>query len=180
MDNPCLWPLYPSPNIRLKPMCYEAKFTPTADDIVTAYRMKNRQSDDVFKLCVFSAALIALVFGVAAYLMEFLAIGIVGAALIPIAFLPAAVEWNIRRIARKWPEDELRFRFSEEGVEFWCCKMQSKQAWSIFIRASLDDRGLLLFTDPLSYTFIPARAFTSGCFPRQELKAFLSAKLKND
>lgn len=160
-------------------MRYEAKFTPTPDDIVTGYRMRNRQSDDLWKLCAFAAILIAAVFGIAAYLMEFLVIGITGAVLVPVAFIPVALEWNVRRMARKWPLDELRFCFSEDGVEFSSSVVQSKHAWSIFIKASLDERGLLLFTDPMNYSFIPARAFTSGYFPRQELKTLLSAKLKN-
>jgi hypothetical protein len=161
-------------------MRYEAKFTPTPDDIVTGYRMRNGQSDDPWKLCAFAAVLIATVFGTAAYLMEFLAIGIVGVVLVPVAFIPAGMEWNIRRMARKWSQEELRFCFSESGVEFSSSTVQSTHAWSLFTKALLDDRGLLLFTDSVSYSFIPARAFTSGSgyFPRQELKSLLSAKLK--
>ncbi len=159
-------------------MRYEAKFTPTPDDMVTGHRMRNGQSDDVWKLSVITAVLILAVFGIAAYLLEFLAIGIMGVVLVPIAFIAIGMEWNVRRMARKWSQEELNFSLSESGVEFRSSAVQAKHVWSLFTRASLDDRGLLLVWDS-GYWFIPARAFASGYFPRQELKTLLLANLKN-
>lgn len=160
-------------------MHYEARFIPTPDDIVTGYRMRHRLGDDLLKLCMFAAALVAVVFGVAAYLMAFPVVGILGALLVPVAFIPAAMVWNVRRVARKWPQEEMRFLISDAGVEVHSSVAQTKYTWSVFTKASLDDRGLLLFVHPEVYSFIPARAFTSGYFPRHELKALLSAKLRD-
>lgn len=47
------------------------------------------------------------------------------------------------------------------------------------MKASLDERGLFFYTGPMNYSFVPARAFVSGYFPRAELRALLLAKLKN-
>lgn len=159
-------------------MRYEARFTPTVEDDVTAHRMRNRQSD-VFTLCVIAAALFVVIFGVAAYVLDFPELGIMGVILAPGAFMPVGLEWLIRRRSGKIPQEELRFCFSEDGVEFASSVAQSKHAWNNFTEACLDERGLLLFTSEFHYSFIPARAFTVGYFPRQELKSLLAHQLKN-
>ena len=161
-------------------MRHEAVFTPTVDDMLAAYRMHNRQPNDVWKLYLMGGVGVALVFGIAAVLMDFLVIGAVGIVVGAVAFgAPMLLELNIRRFAKKLKPEEVRYFFSEEGVEFQTRLAQVKHTWDLITKASLDERGIILYTGPLSYSFVPARAFVSGYFPRQELKALLSAKLKN-
>lgn len=163
-----------------KIMRHEAVFTPTVDDILVAYRMHNRQPNDVWKLYLMGGVGVAAVFGVAAIVMDFLVIGVVGVVVGTTAFgAPLLLELNIRRFAKKLKPEEVRYAFSEDGVEFSTRLAQVKHTWDLITKASLDDRGILLYTGPLSYSFVPARAFVSGYFPRQELKALLFSKLKN-
>lgn len=159
-------------------MRYAAKFTATPEDIVTGYRMRHRHSDDTWKLCLFGAALLLVIFGVAAYLMDDSLIFFVGACTAPAPLFPLLMEWDVRRRAKKTPWHEVQFWFSEEGVEFSSRTLQVKHDWSLIPKASVDERGLLLHTDEINCAFIPSRAFTSGYFPRQELKELLARKLK--
>jgi hypothetical protein len=46
-------------------------------------------------------------------------------------------------------------------------------------KASLDDRGVLVFTGEGAWCFIPSRAFSGGHYPREAPKSFLSGKLRN-
>jgi hypothetical protein len=58
-------------------MRYEAKFTPTVEDVLVGYRMINRQPNDFLKLCAIGGATAFVVFGVAACVVHawILAIG---------------------------------------------------------------------------------------------------------
>jgi hypothetical protein len=161
-------------------MRYEATFTPTVDDAIAGYRMHNRQRDDVWKLCILGMVGIALVFGVAAVVMDFLLIGIVGVLVGPVAFgSPMLIEWRIRRFAKKQKPEEVRLCLTEDGIEFSSRVVQGKHTWDLITKACLDKRGIILYTGPQNYSFVPARAFVSGYYPRQELKTLLSAKLRN-
>jgi hypothetical protein len=161
-------------------MRYEATFTPTVEDVIAGYRMHNRQRDDVWKLCILGMVGIVLVFGIAAVAMDFLLIGIVGVLVGSVAFgSPMLIEWKIRRFANEQQPEEVRLCLSEDGVEFSSRVAQGKHTWDLITKACLDERGIILYTGPQNYSFIPARAFVSGYFPRQELKALLSPKLRN-
>ena len=159
-------------------MRYEAKFTPTEEDALTGYRMFKRQPDDFLKLCAFGGILAVVVFGIASYFLHTFVIGItgifVGGGTFGIMWLS---EWNFRRHIKKSKPEELKFYFTEDGVEFSSSSQQWKYGWNELTKSLIDKRGMLLNVSPESFfTFIPARAFVGGNFPLQELKSLLSSK----
>jgi YcxB-like protein len=159
-------------------MRYEAKFTPTVEDAVTGYRMLNRQGDDFLMLCVFGGITAVIVFGIAAYVLHFLALGVtgifVGGGVVGVPWL---MEWNFRRRTKKIKPEEQKFFFTEDGFEFSNSFMQSKETWDKITKASLDERGMLLYVGSQNFCFfIPAHAFVDGYFPLQELKSLLASK----
>lgn len=161
-------------------MRYEAVFTPTVDDVLSGYRMHNRVPDYVWKLYLLGGVGLAAAFGIAAVAMDFPAIAVTGVAAGALGCgAPMLNEWNIRRHAKRFKLEEVRYTFTEEGIEFSSDVAQVKHTWDLITKASLDERGIILYTGPLNYSFVPARAFRAGYFPRQELKMLLSAKLKN-
>jgi hypothetical protein len=167
-------------NVRPRTMRYEAIFTPTADDIVRGIRMRNRQSDDAWKLYVAGGALLATILCVAAYILNFLQIAWFGIAIAAIAFsTPMLSELSLKRRAKKIERKEVRYCFTDNGVEFSSDVAQVKHTWDVITKAMVDERGILLCAGKINYVFVPARAFVSGYFPRQELASFLALKLKN-
>ena len=160
-------------------MILEARFIPTAEDHVTAYRMHKREGKVARNLYPVAGAALAILFWVIAHFSQRWNMAVAGTILgIITGILPFYVEWRLRRVARKVKAEEVRYRFTDEGIEFWGKFGQAKHTWDLVMKASLDDRGLLLYSGPYSYSFVPARAFSSGYFPREELKAFLRAKLR--
>lgn len=160
-------------------MRYEAKFTPLAADVLQGYRMHHRQRDDTWKLLLLGAALTAAVFGVAAYVMRFPLFAGLGVIVGASAFAsPLLLELQVRRVAKKILAEEVTYFFTDDGVEFSSRLVQVKHSWDLITKASLDERGILLYTGPMNYAFIPARAFVHGYFPRGELKSLLAQKLK--
>jgi hypothetical protein len=161
-------------------MRYEAIFTPTADDIVRGFRMRNRQSDDAWKLYVGGGVLLAVIMCIAAYLLNFLQIAWFGVAIAAIAFsAPMLNELSLRRLAKKIDRKEMRYCFTDDGVEFSSDLIQMKHSWDLITKATVDERGILLCAGKINYVFVPARAFISGYFPRQELTSLLALKLKS-
>jgi hypothetical protein len=172
-------------------MQYEAKFTPTVDDVLTAIHMHNqRRDDDNWKLCLYIGIGVAIVFGIAAYFLHFLALGIAGifiGVFMPVA--PRIMKWpielgiriedNIRRRSKTFKPDELKFCFTEDGVEFSNGVVQSNYTWDVLTKSLLDERGVLLYLGSQGYHFIPSGAFIGGNFPLQELKSLVSRKIKN-
>jgi hypothetical protein len=177
-------------------MRYEAKFTPTVDDVLTAIHMHNqRKDDDNLKLCLYIGIGLAIVFGIAAYFLHFLALGIAGifmGVFMPIA--PRLMRWtmetsirmedNIRRRSKKFAPEEFKLCLTEDGVEFSNSVVQSsnnlvksKNTWDEITKVLLDERGVLLYIGSQGYYFfIPAGAFVGGYFPLEELKSLVSHK----
>ncbi|HEV2437724.1 MAG TPA: hypothetical protein VG077_17150 [Verrucomicrobiae bacterium] len=159
-------------------MRYEAKFIPTEEDVVTGYRMHNRQPDDFLKLCAFGGILAVVIFGVAAYLFHAIIIGVTGL-VVGIGTFGAVwlLEWNFRRHLKESKPEELRFYFTDDGVEFSTSSQQWKYRWDELTKSLIDKRGVLLDVSLESfYVFIPAGAFVGGYYPLQELKSLLSSK----
>jgi hypothetical protein len=159
---------------------YEARFIPTGDDAVTAYRMDKGQDDDAWKLFLFGAVLLALVFAVAAYVLKFPALAVFGLAIGSATF--GVIKLRERQVRSGAPISEaaeVHCYFSDEGLDVARCGSRSRYPWDKITRASLDGRGILVYTVSGGYSFIPARAFPGGYFPRDELKSFLSSKLKH-
>lgn len=159
-------------------MRYEAKYTETVEDVLRGYRMSNRQSDDIVKLSAFGGITALVVFGIGAYVFHALVLGIsgifVGGSIVGVPWL---MEWNVRRLAKKSKHEEQTFYFTEDGFEFSNNVMQWKEPWDKITKASLDERGMLLYVGSENFCFfIPARAFVGGYFPLQELKSRLSGK----
>jgi hypothetical protein len=158
-------------------MRYEAKFTPTVDDAVTGWRMLNRQGDDFLKLGVFGGITAIVIFGIAAFILHAIPLGI-GGIFIGV-FIPGMLwlmEWNFRRRVKKVKPEEQKIFFTDDGFEFSNGLMQSKETWDIITRASLDKRGILFYIGSQNSSFfVPARAFVDG-FPLQEMKSLLLRK----
>ena len=159
-------------------MRYEAKFTDTVEDALRGYRMSNRQGDDFLKLCAFGGVTALVVFGIAAYVLHFPVLAVTGVFVGGgVLGVPWLMEWNVRRLAKKTKHEEQTFYFTEDGFEFSNSFMQSKDTWDKITKASLDERGMLLYVSSQNFCFfIPARAFVGGYYPLQELKSLLSSK----
>jgi hypothetical protein len=158
-------------------MRYEAKFTPTMESELTAYRVSRRQPDDYLKLCAFGGVLAVVVFGIAGYFLHSMWFGangiFIGGFVFGIIWLS---EWNFRRRLKNSKPEELKFYFTEDGVEFSTSSQQGKYRWDELTNSVLDKRGVLLNNSGGFCVFIPAGAFVGGNFPFQELKLLLSSK----
>jgi YcxB-like protein len=159
-------------------MRYEAKFTPTVEDVMTGYRMFKRQPDDFLKLCAFGGITALVIFGIAAYVLHFLMLAVTGILTCSsVIGVPWLSEWNARRHLKKSKPEELKFYFTEDGVEFSSSSQQWKYRWDELTKSLVDKRGVLLNVSSESfYTFVPAGAFVGGYFPLPELKSLLSSK----
>lgn len=158
-------------------MRYEAKFTPTVDDVLTGYRMSNRRPNDFLKLCAIGSITAVLIFGVAAFILHFPALGISGIFVGAGVFgFPWFAEWRVRHAAEKSKPEEVKVYFTDEGVEVSNIVIQTKRSWHEIKKAVLDERGVLLYVDSLNFSFfIPAHAFVGG-YPLKELKLFMNEK----
>ena len=159
---------------------FEAAYTPTAGDAVAAYRMERGQSGDYWKLCILGAALLVVIFAVAAWAMKFPALALAGVC-VSSATLGAVrlQEWQLGAAVAKSRPTEVRCYFAEEGLEVFGGGSQVLYRWERVGKASIDDRGVLLSTGGGTKCFIPSRGFAGGHFPREALKSFLSGKLRN-
>ena len=160
-------------------MHFEAKFAPTSEDVITGYRMHSRQSNDVWKAYAIGAALLIVVFAVIAYLMRFFMIGLlgVGGAVGGLGgFLLGEI--GVRKQAKQVTGEEVAYALSDEGVEFTSSTTHSRLPWSYFTKVRIDHRGVVLYTKDATYSYLPARAFSSERFPMEELGAFLATKIK--
>jgi len=167
-------------NVRQRNMRFEAIFTPTADDVVRGFRMHNGQSDDAWKLYVGGGVLFAVIMCVAAYMLNFLQVAWFGVAIAVMAFsAPMLGELSLKRLAKKNERKEMRYCFTDDGVEFSSDVAQVKHTWDLVTKAMVDERGILICAGKRDYAFVPARAFVTGYFPRQELTSLLARKLKN-
>lgn len=161
-------------------MRYEARFTLTDEDLVTAYRMHKRETAFTRNLYILAGVIAVVLFAVIAHFMQRPQMVVFGLVFGVIAGAsPFLIEWRIRSAGKKMKAEEVRCYFSEEGLEFQNKFGQVKYTWDLVVKASLDERGLLFYTGPMSYSFVPARGFVSGYFPRAELRTLLLAKLKN-
>ncbi|MBL9206630.1 MAG: YcxB family protein [Opitutaceae bacterium] len=161
-------------------MRYEAQFTLTPADMMTGFRMHFRQSDNILKIYLFGAVAVLTLCGVAAYSLQLPIIAIAGAVLTVVVVGTFSLkEIALRRQANRVPAETVSYVFSDVGVEFTSSIAQSKLSWSAFTEARLDERGLVLYTSRMTFSFIPARAFVTGYFPRAEIKALMAAMLKD-
>ncbi|GAB5559796.1 MAG: hypothetical protein SynsKO_14430 [Synoicihabitans sp.] len=140
--------------------------------------MQNKQTVETWKLCLLAAGLVLVIFGTAALMLDFLAIGIMGSVLAPVGLVMLLPEWNIRRFVRKSPREESVVVFSEDNVEINIDKTRTNLPWSKIQKVHIDDRGVVMLLDSNNAVFVPARAFVKGYFPRQELKRLITSKLK--
>jgi len=167
-------PLAPPGDLR-----FEARFTPTAEDAVTAYRMARGQGEDYWRLHAFGGVLFAVVMGVAAFILKFPVLVVLGVLVGPFTF---GVIWirerQVGSTAEGVPSPEALYYFTETALEYRCGSVRATYPWATVKRTSLDDRGVLIYTAGAA-SFIPARAFPDGYFPRGELRSFLSSSLKN-
>jgi hypothetical protein len=157
-------------------MRYEARFTPTVEDVVVGYRMANRQPNDFLKLCAIGGIVAVVIFDVAACILHFAFLGIIGL-LMGAGFYggPWFAEWRVRHQAGKSKPEEIKVYFMDEGIEVTNNITQHKHSWREIKKVMLDERGVLISIDLedrsgfISF-FIPAHAFVGGYFPLKELK----------
>jgi hypothetical protein len=158
-------------------MRYEAKFTPTVESELTGFHVSRRQPDDFLKLCAFGGIFAVVIFGIAGYFLHSIGFGaggiFIGGGIFGIMWLS---EWSFRRHIKKSKPEELKFYFTEDGVEFSTSSQQGKYRWNELTKSLLDKRGVLLDNSEGFCVFIPAGAFVGGYFPLPELKLLLSSK----
>ena len=163
-------------------MRYEAKFTPTIEDVLVGYRMLNRWPNDFLKLCAFGGIVAVVIFGVAGCILHAWILGIggifIGAGIFGI---PWFKEWRIRQAAKKSKPEEVKVYFMEEGIEVSNNIIQEKHSWHEIKKVVLDERGVLFSIDSKDHSaffsfFIPAHAFVDGYFPLKELKLLTKQK----
>lgn len=157
-------------------MRYEATFTPEPDDVVVGYRMRNHLGDGWWKLGTVATIFILAMMGLMAWLMEFVAFGIMVAVLLPVIFVPRLMEMNVRRTARHLSRAVVQVCFTDDGVEVTTNVGHVKHAWNRFGQVCLDDRGIFLAIDSMRCFFIPARAFPHGGFPKNEFRTLLAQR----
>jgi hypothetical protein len=157
-------------------MRYEAKFTPTVEDVLVGYRMVNRWPNDILKLCAFGAVTAVVVFGVAGCVLHAWILGIggvwIGAGIFGFMWF---LEWRVRRAAEKSKPEEVKVCFTEDGIEVSNNIIQNKHSWHEIKKLILDERGVLFSIDSKDRSeffsfFVPAHAFVGGYFPLKELK----------
>ncbi|HEU6447744.1 MAG TPA: hypothetical protein VFV23_04830 [Verrucomicrobiae bacterium] len=158
-------------------MQYQAKFTPTIEDVLIGFNMHNGRSSDFWKAGVAGGLTAIVVFSIGAFLFHFLMLAIISVIIgVSVGCAQWLAELNIRRVAKKSRFEELTFSFSEEGVGFSNSTTQAKYTWNEIKKTRLDERGVVLDFGALGYLFNPARAFAGNHFPLQELKLLLSHK----
>ncbi len=161
-------------------MRYSAKFTPTIEDELSAYRMSKGERKSTRPLYILGGAVLAIEFAIIGHYSNKPRMALAGVLFGGIAAIaPYLIEWQIRRGLRKTITNEVGVSLGDEGIEFTSRFGTAKYSWNEVSKVDLDDQGLLLTISTLGGIFVPARSFDSGYFPRQELLELAHRKLRN-
>lgn len=111
-------------------MRYEARFTMTDEDLVTAYRMHKRETAFTRNLYVLAGVITVALFAVISHFLQRPHMAVVGLVFGVIAgTTPFLIEWRIRNAGKKVKTEEVRCYFSEEVLEFQSKFGQVKHTW---------------------------------------------------